>query len=67
MTDFIEIVTFCKRAPKVTESLVYFCKKIWHQDNFKIAQSGHTAHEPTCHMYLLIADSKDQAIPMLDG
>ena len=42
LTYFIEVVTHCKRALKVTKYLGKFWKKICHLDQLKIAQSGHT-------------------------
>ena len=42
MTDFIVIVTFCKRAPKATKYLGNFCKKIVTYTILKIPQSEHT-------------------------
>ena len=44
-TDFIEIVSFCKIAPKVIKYLGYICKIFCHQDHSKLLDYGHTANE----------------------
>ena len=38
-----EKVKFFKKKPKVAKYLTYFCNKICHHDQSKIAQSGHTS------------------------